>query len=50
MPKIYTLQTEQFIRRLTYPDTERTVNLGNLEAAISRQGPDILDTRVWWDN
>lgn len=44
------LQTEEFIRRLTYPDTERTVNLGNLEVAISRQGPDILDTRVWWDN
>lgn len=43
------LQTEDFIRRLTYPDTERTVNLPNLEAAISRQGPDILDTRVWWD-
>lgn len=43
------LQTEEFIRRLTYPDTERTVNLANLEAAISRQGPDILDTRVWWD-
>lgn len=43
------LQTEEFIRRLTYPDTERTVNVTNLDAAISRQGPDILDTRVWWD-
>ena len=43
------LKTEEFIRRLTYPDSERTVNSANLDAAISRQGPDILDTRVWWD-
>ncbi len=43
------LTTEAFIRRLTYPDSERTVNSANLNAAISRQGPDILDTRVWWD-
>lgn len=43
------LTTEDFIRRLTYPDSEQSVNNGNLSAAISRQGPDILDTRVWWD-
>ena len=43
------LQTEDFIRRLTYPDSERVVNLQNYQAAVSRQGPDILDTRVWWD-
>lgn len=43
------LKTEDFIRRLTYPDAERTVNSTNLDAAIGRQGPDILDTRVWWD-
>jgi len=43
------LTTENFIRRLTYPDTETTVNKENLDMAISRQGPDILDTRVWWD-
>jgi hypothetical protein len=39
----------QFIRRLTYPDSEQSVNSGNIQAAISRQGPDNLDTRVWWD-
>lgn len=43
------LKTEDFIRRLTYPDSEKTVNSSNLNAAISRQGPDLLDTRVWWD-
>ena len=43
------LKTESFIRRITYPDTERSVNSENLSKAISRQGPDILDTRVWWD-
>ncbi len=43
------LKTEDFIRRLTYPDSELTINRDNLQVAISRQGPDLLDTRVWWD-
>ena len=43
------LKTEDFIRRLTYPDSELVVNRDNLDAAISRQGPDLLDTRIWWD-
>ncbi len=43
------LKTEDFIRRLTYPDSELTVNKENLDVAVSRQGPDLLDTRVWWD-
>ncbi len=43
------LLTEAFIRRLTYPDSELTVNKANVDAATARQGPDILDTRVWWD-
>lgn len=43
------LKTEDFIRRLTYPDGEKTVNSDNLATAVSRQGPDLLDTRVWWD-
>jgi hypothetical protein len=41
--------TGDFIRRLVYPDTEYSVNLGNIQEAISRQGADKLDTRVWWD-
>ncbi|NNE75605.1 MAG: SusD/RagB family nutrient-binding outer membrane lipoprotein [Pricia sp.] len=43
------LQTEDFIRRLTYPDGEKTVNSANLQEAVSRQGPDNLETRIWWD-
>ncbi|MGB3587651.1 MAG: SusD/RagB family nutrient-binding outer membrane lipoprotein [Tunicatimonas sp.] len=38
-----------FIRRLTYPDAEDAVNSANVNEAVSRQGPDLLDTRIWWD-
>jgi hypothetical protein len=38
-----------FIRRLSYPDAEFSVNNANIQAAVQRQGPDNLDTRVWWD-
>lgn len=39
----------QFIRRLLYPDSELSVNNASVQEAITRQGPDNLDTRVWWD-
>lgn len=38
-----------FIRRLTYPTSELSVNAENVQAAIGRQGADKLSTRVWWD-
>ena len=38
-----------FINRLTYPNSEISVNTENLNAAVARMGPDNLDTRVWWD-
>ena len=38
-----------FIRRLTYPNSEISVNSANVQAAIARQGADDLDTKVWWD-
>ena len=38
-----------FIRRLTYPTSELSVNTANINAAIAVQGPDKLSTRVWWD-
>ncbi len=41
--------TGQFIRRLTYPNSEISVNSVNIKAAITKQGADNLDTRVWWD-
>lgn len=38
-----------FINRLSYPDSEISVNTANRQEAITRQGADNLDTRVWWD-
>jgi hypothetical protein len=38
-----------FINRITYPNSEISVNSENVQAAISRQGADNLDTKVWWD-
>ncbi len=41
--------TGPFINRLTYPNSEISVNAINVQAAIARQGADNLDTKVWWD-
>jgi Starch-binding associating with outer membrane len=38
-----------FINRLTYPDSEISVNTANRQEAVTRQGVDNLDTKVWWD-
>lgn len=38
-----------FINRLTYPDSELSVNQENVATAINQQGPDDLGTKVWWD-
>ncbi len=38
-----------FINRLTYPNSEVSVNSENLKAAVARMGADDLDTKVWWD-
>ena len=38
-----------FIRRITYPTSELSVNTENLNVAIAAMGADKLSTRVWWD-
>ncbi len=38
-----------FINRLSYPDSEISVNAANRQEAVARQGADNQDTRVWWD-
>lgn len=38
-----------FINRITYPNSEISVNSENVQAAISAQGADNLATKVWWD-
>jgi Starch-binding associating with outer membrane len=35
--------------RYTYPFSEQTLNGTNYTAAVASQGPDRLDTPVWWD-
>ncbi|WP_026969214.1 SusD/RagB family nutrient-binding outer membrane lipoprotein [Algoriphagus terrigena] len=44
----YTGREVDFINRLTYPNSEISVNSENVGAAISAQGPDNLATKVWW--
>jgi hypothetical protein len=38
-----------FINRLTYPNSEISVNSEKIKAAIAAQGADDLATKVWWD-
>jgi hypothetical protein len=37
-----------FINRLTYPNSEISVNSDKVSEAIAAQGPDNLETKVWW--
>ncbi len=39
----------EWINRLTYPNSEISVNSENVNKAINSQGPDNLATKVWWD-
>jgi Starch-binding associating with outer membrane len=38
-----------FIRRITYPTSELSVNTANVNAAIAVQGADKMSTKIWWD-
>jgi len=42
-------RTVDFITRLPYPPNEYVVNNENVQNALTDQGPDNLDTKVWWD-
>ena len=39
----------KIFRRCLYPISEQNLNAVNYAAAVSRQGPDDLMTRIWWD-
>ena len=39
----------QIFRRFEYPISEQNLNPDNYNAAVKRQGPDGLLTRIWWD-
>ena len=36
-------------RRRGYPNSESDLNMANYQAAVERQGPDVMSTRIWWD-
>ena len=48
-PNPYPGKEVEWINRLTYPNSEISVNTENVNEAIKRQGPDNLATKVWWD-
>ena len=48
-PNPYPGKEVEWINRLTYPNSEISVNKENLDQAISWQGADNLATKVWWD-
>jgi hypothetical protein len=48
-PNPYPGKEVDWINRLTYPNSEISVNSENVKAAIAIQGPDNLATKVWWD-
>jgi hypothetical protein len=48
-PYVGDIPAGTFIRRITYPVSEISANTTNVNAAISKQGADKMDTRVWWD-
>ena len=39
----------QIPRRIPYAIDEYTINKANVEAAVSQQGADNVNTRIWWD-
>ncbi|HJQ11823.1 MAG TPA: SusD/RagB family nutrient-binding outer membrane lipoprotein, partial [Gemmatimonadaceae bacterium] len=36
-------------RRYEYSIREHSVNSANVDAAVARQGPDVFETRIYWD-
>ncbi len=50
-PEIYSLGVTNGIlpTRFKYSSSEYRTNRENVEAAVGEQGPDLIDTPVWWD-
>lgn len=49
VPGVDNANNDKIPVRAYYPSDEAARNPTNLEAAIANQGPDNLDTKVWWD-
>ena len=43
------VEAREIPRRRAYTQREYDLNGANLEAAIAKQGADLMDTRMWWD-
>lgn len=48
-PAVSAVANRDIPRRKGYPYSEFNLNKENYEAAIAKQGKDVMDTRVWWD-
>lgn len=50
-PNVYSLGVTNGIlpSRFKYSSSEYRTNKPNLDAAIGQQGPDLIDTPLWWD-
>jgi len=47
---VYGMNVDKEIpRRLPYPLVEYSVNGAQVQAAVARQGADVMGTRIWWD-
>ncbi len=49
MPADGALEGNGIPLRITYPLDEQSANAESYAAAVAAQGPDLLDTRLWWD-
>ena len=43
------VNNDQVPVRFFYPGDQQTLNPVNYEAAVARQGPDDINTKVWWE-
>jgi Starch-binding associating with outer membrane len=48
-PAVEAVANREIPRRKGYPYSEFNLNRENYNAAIAVQGPDVMDTRLWWD-
>lgn len=39
----------EYPSRFEYPSKEQALNAANYDAAVARQGPDLITTPVWWE-
>jgi hypothetical protein len=49
-PGVNNLNNNKIPVRYIYPLSEQSLNSTNRQEAVSRQGADVINTPVWWDN